>query len=367
MPLVPPARTAVRGTVASGRGPGHLPSRGCLGASGRLAVTLNEVGIWTQRKKKTQHPLVGARRAQARRIKMVGVSVLKQHAVGPVTVARYAKSLVLVKQWLGISNIEWVEQQNDREWMQEQIVEYLDYLYLVEERNVGEGTAFVAALGYHIPWMYRGCSMGRLPQVSLALQGWAKLDPVRQRMPWLLPLLSAVTNWMILQGRLVWAILTLVTADSYLRPGEMMGLHRESVIPPQPKVGLAYRHVALLVHPYSHGRSSKVFEFDDSVLLDSVGREWLGQVLLQLRARRSPGSALAPGSAVEWLRLFQQAAKHLQVEPASLYILRHSGPSDDFLCRRRSLEQAILSVLEGRRPPLVFSPPNILPLGVRRP
>ena len=136
MPLVPPARTAVRGTVASGRGPGHLPSRGCLGASGRLAVTLNEVGIWTQRKKKTQHPLVGARRAQARRIKMVGVSVLKQHAVEPATVARYAKSLVLVKRWLGISDIEWVEQQNGREWMQEQIVEYLGYLYWVEERNV---------------------------------------------------------------------------------------------------------------------------------------------------------------------------------------------------------------------------------------
>ena len=94
--------------------------------------------------------------------------------------------------------------------------------------------------------------------------------PLKARLP--LPWITVCGIAVALQvaGSPLLALLVLLSADAYLRPGEALSLTPSHVVESFPDAGAAYRHVCLLMHPFSLGVASKTGQFDESVVFGSV-------------------------------------------------------------------------------------------------
>ena len=84
---------------------------------------------------------------------------------------------------------------------------------------------------------------------------------------------------------------------------------------------------------------SKGLQYNESVVLDSESRPWLGARLVELAKTTLPGKLLFNTSGVQFRADFKKACElaHLQVWKASPHVLRHAGPSHDCLSKARSL------------------------------
>ena len=178
-----------------------------------------------------------------------------------------------------------------------------------------------------------------MPEVCRALQGWKRLHPTGARMPLPMPAVCGLACEMVRRGKTTMGWLTMAAADMYLRPGEAIALTEDMIIAPRTQLGSAYRTTSVLLHPWSHGRASKAGQFDDSVLLDSRDRPWMGDLMLSWKRSKAPRQQLATFTMSEWGAEFKQCCEILGLPPCHLYVLRHSGPSDDFLRNNRSMTQ----------------------------
>ena len=171
------------------------------------------------------------------------------------------------------------------------LLEYFDNLYL-KGRRVDSGTKLIAALGARWPVLHRSGQSGLLPRARCSLHGWSRLDPLTSRLPCPLPAVELLALMLLHWGALGLALAVLVATDAYIRPGELLALRVESVIPPRPSLGCHFAHVSLLLCPSDEGIASKTHQFDDSVVLDSCHRVWLSRAVLEFARRRPPGSLL---------------------------------------------------------------------------
>ena len=136
------------------------------------------------------------------------------------------------------------------------------------------------------------------------------------------------------------ALASLLAADAYLRPGEVLWLAGEDVVPARAQFGEGFGATALLLFPEERGRASKTHMYNDSVVLDSRHRGFLNRLVEALAARRQ-GQALFNFTYIRWLGQFKAAAILAGLGKWDLtpYYLRHTGPSDDYLWKRRSLDE----------------------------
>eukprot|EP00971_Amphidinium_carterae_P048600 957885-Amphidinium_carterae.1 len=83
---------------------------------------------------------------------------------------------------------------------------------------------------------------------------------------------------------------------------------------------------------------SKSNECDEAVVPDSEDRKWLYSALFASLGDQSPEDGLLPVSHVQWNQLLKQAATLAGIADwrVSAHILRHVGPSHDFLNKLRS-------------------------------
>ena len=218
------------------------------------------------------------------------------------------------------------------------LLEFFDVLYL-GGKDVGEGAKLLSALGYFRPELRQLSRSGLLPRARLALQGWGRLAPTATRLPLPWPVLAGIVVALLVMGHPQAALASVLAADAYLRPGELLYLSTDDLSKPEPRFSSAFHALALVLFPKERGRPSKTHQFDDSVLLDSKGREWINRLLLDLAAGR-PGLPLFDLTYKEWLSLFQAAARLLGLADwmLSLYVLRHTGPSHDYLEKFRTLD-----------------------------
>lgn len=72
------------------------------------------------------------------------------------------------------------------------------------------------------------------------------------------------------------ALAALVAAGAYVKPGDDLALTVAGVVPAQPATGHVYRYAILLMFPRAEGQASQTHGFDDSVVLISMGRLFLG-------------------------------------------------------------------------------------------
>eukprot|EP00971_Amphidinium_carterae_P329566 6462117-Amphidinium_carterae.1 len=139
-------------------------------------------------------------------------------------------------------------------------------------------------------------------------------------------------------GHLRVALCTLLAVDAYLRPMDLLSCTVRQLIRGSEGFGRGYRHPVLYLHPGFGTSRSKSNECDEAVVLDSEDRKWLYSALFASLADQSPEDGLLPVSHVQWNQLLKQAATLAGIADwrISAHILRHVGPSHDFLYKLRS-------------------------------
>eukprot|EP00434_Breviolum_minutum_P002978 symbB.v1.2.002617.t1/scaffold135.1/size305288/37 len=105
-----------------------------------------------------------------------------------------------------------------------------------------------------------------------------KEKPAQSRLP--LPRMIAAGMAMILcaWGKRLMSLKLMVDHDTYLRPGESIDLKGRDIVPPVRNGGKQYRWFAIVVRDSQDHKPDKTGVFDNSVPLNSVGREYLGQL-----------------------------------------------------------------------------------------
>ena len=301
-----------------------------------------EKGVWLQDPKVDfREYKVQRDRQRIKECKIPGVSALAHHAVGPETLKGYKYKLAHFREWYQreAQAVAWETLVKFPGKMEMVLLEFMDWLYIDQGFNHSRGTQLLAALGHHYPLFAKAGKSNLMPEVCRALQGWKRLHPTGARMPLPMPAVCGLACEMVRRGKTTMGWLTMAAADMYLRPGEAIALTEDMIIAPRTQLGSAYRTTSVLLHPWSHGRASKAGQFDDSVLLDSRDRPWMGDLMLSWKRSKAPRQQLATFTMSEWGAEFKQCCEILGLPPCHLYVLRHSGPSDDFLRGNRSMTQ----------------------------
>ena len=150
----------------------------------------------------------------------------------------------------------------------------------------------------------------------------------------------AIALGCVLLKQPVAALAVALGADAYFRLGELLSLTRESFAAGRPQLGRGHRHATILLFPASGEVASKTLQYDESVTLDSPERQWLTRCLLAHVKKLQPSEVLFPFAPHQFLALFKQAAAMmgLGVWEATPHVLRHAGPSSDYLGKLRTLE-----------------------------
>ena len=125
----------------------------------------------------------------------------------------------------------------------------------------------------------------------------------------------------------------------YLRPGELMRVRFEWLIPAASGSGQVGKQMSLILHPQEEGVRSKTGVSDETLIIDDPN---LVLCLESLRKRHQSG-LLVPVLAKEFRSIWDKAARALDLERSvgmpHLYVLRHSGASADMMLKRRSLAE----------------------------
>ena len=123
---------------------------------------------------------------------------------------------------------------------------------------------------------------------------------------------------------------------SYARPGEMETLFAEDIIP---TIGQEFHHTAVVIRPFERGAPTKVGEYDDTVPMDTVGMEFLGQMLENLAAAKQPGEKLFRQSQEQHARVLGRGFRAVGLKGQVPYGPRHGGAAHDRLRRHRSMPE----------------------------
>ena len=102
------------------------------------------------------------------------------------------------------------------------------------------------------------------------------------------------------KGEKLMSLKLLVDHDTFLRPGESIDIKARDAVPPVRGGGASYRWHCIVVRDQEWGRPDKVGIFDNTVPLNSKGREWLGEYL-HARASKmnAPNLAIYPFTAAQ--------------------------------------------------------------------
>ncbi|CAK0819174.1 unnamed protein product, partial [Prorocentrum cordatum] len=323
------SRTSVR-WVASELNPADGPSRWFDSPAEKAAAAA--LGAWRRR------PAAFARAIEAARARSVGtggLTTLEQESITQKTRQDYSRRLerfdVFCKTH-GLTTASDVE-------LEEAVVEYMELQFSRGEPS-NSGAKLLAAIGHRDPRLHHAGRLLKLPRVARALQGWRRLVPPLTRAPAPWAAVAAIAVALIYLGQRRAALGVVLEADAYLRPGELLTLRADHVVPAQPHAGGGYCFTSLVLRPEEELQSTKTRGFNDSILLDSPARSFLGPLLEQVAFQSQPMELLFPWSGAAFNAMFKEAAALVGLESWELtpYILRHSGPSHDWLTKARSLE-----------------------------
>ena len=204
------------------------------------------------------------------------------------------------------------------------LADFLDVMFL-ENHSAAEGEKVVAATEF-----FNLHLKGTLFHCKRALRGWRKEKPAQSRLP--LPRMIAAGMAMILcaWGKRLMSLKLMVDHDTYLRPGESIDLKGRDIVPPVRNGGRQYRWFAIVVRDSQDHKPDKTGVFDNSVPLNSVGREYLGQLLWErVLVLNGKDEKVYPFDAAEFRKNFQEAGQLLGFKNLHPYQSRHGGASED--------------------------------------
>jgi hypothetical protein len=256
-----------------------------------------------------------------------GMSFLQSNAVAPSTLKTY-KARVTDFEKFAKENLFWpMKLAAD---LDGPLSEFLTLRYLLGYA-AADGNKTVAA----VLFFRQGIRLRDLPRCRQSLQGWMRVDPPMSLVPppWTVVSAFAVQMERALKGA---GLAVVMAHDAYLRPGELLGLHCQDVLPPSPP---DHPHWSIIVRAREWETPSKTGDFDDTIPLDRVETKALFAEMLPMLLRgRLPQELLWKFSYREFLTAFNNAGDLLALNKTFRpYSLRHSGPSHDRLTKERSI------------------------------
>ena len=252
----------------------------------------------------------------------------------PATAADYQHRVNRLLRWLSQNSLI----VGSDEEMDMALVDYMDMEYASGAASAA-ATKLLASLGHFLP-RYSRHGMGSLPRAARASKGFQRLVPAMARppLPWLgvCAMIGAATA----MGFYPLGLFLLLGFALYPRPGELLGICPEQLVPPRPEAGNYAVHWSIHLCPSEWLTPGKTGEFDETLLLDWPELRWVTPLMQMLRAR-TPGVPVWPFDAVELRRQFALAASAAQIEhlKPTPYGLRHGGASHDALTGRRPLSE----------------------------
>ena len=204
------------------------------------------------------------------------------------------------------------------------LADFLDVMFL-GNHSAAEGEKVVDATEF-----FNLHLKGTLFHCKRALRGWRKEKPAQSRLP--LPRMIAAGMAMILcaWGKRLMSLKLMVDHDTYLRPGESIDLKGRDIVPPVRNGGKQYRWFAIVVRDSQDHKPDKTGVFDNSVPLNSVGREYLGQLLWErVLVLNGKDEKVYPFDAAEFRKNFREAGQLLGFKNLHPYRSRHGGASED--------------------------------------
>ena len=338
MPRGPPSTALVSGSPRLARQPPTAQAAGRLRpkrkkVSSRPRVKRDPAVLPSQAKERKK--ALQAHRQEA--CEGEGSAVLRNAAVQAGTLRRYHELLARFDQSV-LSNLGKRLQALDiRRELDQALAEFMTELYWDGE-GAHVASATLAAVGWQFPAASRFGDI-RLPQSRQMLSGFIKLSPARTRLPLPIQVISLIGYFLVRAGHRRAAIGLWLAVTAYLRPGEMMLLTAQQVLPPSR--GNLCPHWSLLLNPFELLIASKTGQYNDTVWLDNPHHKFLLEPLAALKQQLRPEERLVDLSHQEFNAAFHEAARRagLQALHPVPYHARHSGASFDLVANVRSLEQ----------------------------
>eukprot|EP00438_Fugacium_kawagutii_P008128 Skav234369 [mRNA] locus=scaffold2071:40230:43653:+ [translate_table: standard] len=255
------------------------------------------------------------KRAQTNRL-----TVLEQKSISSEVRHQYLGYLMKFESFCRASGLKWPLAKD----VDAVLADFLDVMFL-DNRSAAEGEKVVAAVEFHDVKL-----KGQLTRSKRALRGWRKERPPQSRLP--LPRLVAAGMAMILasQGLRSMALKVMLDHDTYMRPGESIDIKCKDVIPPVAGAGKQYRWYGIVIRDIADMKPDKAGIYDNTIALNSPGREFLGEVLWQLVIQSKKSSEYVfQFTAAEFRKKFQMAGEKLSLKNLHPYQCRHGGASED--------------------------------------
>ncbi|CAK0806629.1 unnamed protein product, partial [Prorocentrum cordatum] len=116
----------------------------------------------------------------------------------------------------------------------------------------------------------------RLAMAREAMKGWVRRFPGSSRHPWPLSVFYLFMTVFLRDNHTEAAVALAIQLDAYLRPSEICELRWCSVVQPSKlSSSLSRNKWAVVIGNSDLGETTKTGESDDTVVLDSIGREWV--------------------------------------------------------------------------------------------
>ncbi|CAK9088616.1 Uncharacterized protein SCF082_LOCUS41845 [Durusdinium trenchii] len=126
------------------------------------------------------------------------------------------------------------------------------------------------------------------PLAKAAKRGWGTLEPGSSREPCPLEVAFWIASDLLARNLLSIAAAVVLCFDTYIRPGKLLELRHCNVIPPARGLSRQYIQWTLLLHQEAQD-PSKTGQHNDSLIVGSFEREWIGTLLGHLYKRHSKG------------------------------------------------------------------------------
>lgn len=264
-----------------------------------------------------------------------GRALLERASVQHRTLTDYADRIRRFGSMAGAPPLATVEP----EALDAYLVDHFDALFF-EGEGVDAGSRLLAAIAFHHPRFSR-LGAHSLPRAWRALRGWKRLAPPKAGLPMPQVGMHAVVGALIAMNDRPAALATLLGFYGYLRPGELCSLTPMHLVAPVQSAPVQLRHWGLILGPVELRRSTKVGEFDESVLMDVPELKWIHPYMSELAPRQPPTKPVWPFDCADYCRRFLKASRLAGTRCLGLYpySLRHGGASFDALQGRRPLAQ----------------------------
>ena len=258
---------------------------------------------------------------------------LRASQVKPITLERYNNAVCRLEEWALTKHRSLSIHHADQS-----IVAFLHEL-CESGASIGEGRSVV----YGFIMLRCNSSLPEkhlLAQSKSALKGWTSRFPTHSKAGVDLRIWDVIAERCLEDSEPLVAAAILLQGDLYLRPSELLHLHRKDVLNPRQSKASFW---GVVIGSQEGLSPTKTGTWDDCVLADTPSRLELSCIFKYLlKQAQNPDDRLFPGlTLAAYEQALRVATSHLGLAALRLtpHVLRHSGPSHDLFHNIRDLPQ----------------------------